>query len=190
MFSRTLFLLSTLFFPSMSLCVSLSRFFTRGVRTVPHTFQHINPATHTSPHRTTHFSTYKFCNTHFTTPYHTLLYAMHKFARNSAVSLRSERNPGVRTVTHDCNTLQHAHTLLLFFFYFLLLSLSRSHSLTCKHTHTHTNAHTRTHMTCAGPHGCRCCARRAACRCSCASATTASAVSALPPKRGMPLSSR
>jgi len=136
-------------FSPQCLCVSpsysFSRVFTRGVRTVPHTFQHINPATHTSPHRTTHFSTHKPCNTHFTTPYHTLLYAMHKFARNSAVSLRSERNPGVRTVTHDCNTLQHAHTLLLFFFYFLLLSLSRSHSLTCKHTHTHTRTNTRTH---------------------------------------------
>jgi len=76
------------------------------------------------------------------------------------------RNPHpVCGVGSNCDTLQHAQTISLPFLSLSLppsLSLSLSLSFTDLHTHTH--KHTHTQLTRTGPHGCRCCARKAACR--------------------------
>ena len=63
------------------------------------------------------------------------LYGMRKFSCKSALRLRSEWSPGVRTTTHDWDTLQDT-----FFLSLSLISLSLTLSLTrtLANLHTHT----------------------------------------------------
>ena len=82
-------------------------------------------------------------------------------ARDTHDRWRKKLTPRVRRGFELQHAATRTHYLALISFSLppsLSLALSPSHSLTYTHTHA------RTHMTRAGPHGCSCCARRAACR--------------------------